>query len=177
MLQGRSGPGGLPLLAKLAQCSNLGCHDGEFGLGLGDVEFAFGVAQGAVAVLPTGLFQQGLGLAQILAVTVIAYGVSDAYDARGPAFALGLAAFKLLAQEAGCTPAQLALAWLLQKAPHIIPIPGTTSVEHLKENLAADSVKLSPDIVAKAEALINQQTVAGHRYAPQARTEVDTEEF
>ena len=43
--------------------------------------------------------------------------------------------YKALAREAGCTPAQLALAWLLHKAPHIIPIPGTTSVEHLREDL------------------------------------------
>ena len=88
-----------------------------------------------------------------------------------------LAQFKLLAQEAGCTPAQLALAWLLHKAPHIIPIPGTTSVEHLQENMGAADVKLGADVAAKADVLINQQTVSGHRYAPQARTEVDTEEF
>ncbi len=88
-----------------------------------------------------------------------------------------LAQFRLLAQEAGCTPAQLALAWLLHKAPHIIPIPGTTSVEHLQENMGAADVKLGADVAAKADVLINQQTVIGHRYAPQARTEVDTEEF
>ena len=41
-----------------------------------------------------------------------------------------LPAYKAVARDAGCSPAQLALAWLLHKAPHIIPIPGTTSVEH-----------------------------------------------
>jgi aryl-alcohol dehydrogenase-like predicted oxidoreductase len=85
--------------------------------------------------------------------------------------------YKDLAREAGCTPAQLALAWLLHKAPHIIPIPGTTSVEHLKEDLGAADVVLSPELLAKLEALINQQTVHGHRYSAQARGEVDTEEF
>ena len=85
--------------------------------------------------------------------------------------------YKALAREAGCTPAQLALAWLLHKAPHIIPIPGTTSVDHLKEDLGAADVVLSPQVVAKLEALINQQTVHGHRYNAQARGEVDTEEF
>jgi len=45
--------------------------------------------------------------------------------------------YKALAHEAGCTPAQLALAWLLHKAPHIVPIPGTTRVAHLQEDLAA----------------------------------------
>ena len=88
-----------------------------------------------------------------------------------------LPAFTALANEAGCTPAQLALAWLLHKAPHIIPIPGTRSVEHLKDNLGAGSVKLSADLMRRAEALINPQTVAGQRYNAQATSEVDTENF
>jgi aryl-alcohol dehydrogenase-like predicted oxidoreductase len=88
-----------------------------------------------------------------------------------------LPAYKALAQEAGCTPAQLALAWLLQKAPHIVPIPGTTSVAHLEEDLGANAVQLAPELVARLEALVNQQTVAGHRYSAQSRSEVDTEEF
>ena len=88
-----------------------------------------------------------------------------------------LSPYRALAQEAGCTPAQFALAWLLHKAPHVLPIPGTTSVEHLKEDLAATEVKLSPDVIARAEALINQQTVRGNRYNAQSGSEVDTEEF
>jgi aryl-alcohol dehydrogenase-like predicted oxidoreductase len=88
-----------------------------------------------------------------------------------------LPAYKALAQEAGCTPAQLALAWLLQQAPFIIPIPGTTSVEHLHEDLAAADVALSPSLVQRLEALINQQTVAGNRYSEQANREVDAETF
>jgi aryl-alcohol dehydrogenase-like predicted oxidoreductase len=85
--------------------------------------------------------------------------------------------YKALAREAGCTPAQLALAWLLHQDGGIIPIPGTTSVEHLREDLAADEVSLSPGILARVEDLINQQTVHGNRYSAQSRTEVDTEEF
>jgi aryl-alcohol dehydrogenase-like predicted oxidoreductase len=85
--------------------------------------------------------------------------------------------YKALAREAGCTPAQLALAWLLHKDPGIVPIPGTTSVEHLREDLAADGVKLGPDLMARVEALISEQTVHGNRYSAQARSEVDTEEF
>ena len=85
--------------------------------------------------------------------------------------------YKALAQEAGCTPAQLALAWLLHKAPNILPIPGTTSVEHLQEDLAAASIALSPDLIARAEELINEQSVRGNRYNEQSRGEVDTEEF
>lgn len=82
-----------------------------------------------------------------------------------------------MAQEVGCSPAQLALAWLLHKAPHILPIPGTARVEHLHDNLGAADVRLSPDVMARLEALINQDTVAGNRYTEQANREVDTEVF
>ncbi|MES1978111.1 MAG: aldo/keto reductase [Pseudomonadota bacterium] len=88
-----------------------------------------------------------------------------------------LPAYHALAKEAGCSPAQFALAWLLQKAPHIIPIPGTTSVDHLLDDLGAAHVKLEPALVAKAEKLINQHTVTGPRYNPQGTSEVDTEMF
>ena len=82
-----------------------------------------------------------------------------------------------LASEAGCTPAQLALAWLLQKGEHIIPIPGTTRVSHLLDDLGAVNVKLGNDLVARLEALINDKTVAGSRYNEQGSKEVDTEAF
>jgi aryl-alcohol dehydrogenase-like predicted oxidoreductase len=88
-----------------------------------------------------------------------------------------LPGYKALAQEAGCTPAQLALAWLLHQGPDLVPIPGTTSVAHLKEDLGAAAVKLSPDLLARVDAHINQRTVHGNRYSAQARGEVDTEEF
>lgn len=88
-----------------------------------------------------------------------------------------LPAYRELAAEAGCTPAQLALAWLLHKAPHILPIPGTASVEHLSEDLRAADVKLDPQLVARLEALINQGTVSGSRYNAATQTEIDTEDF
>lgn len=88
-----------------------------------------------------------------------------------------LPAYHSIAKEAGCSPAQFALAWLLQKAPHIIPIPGTTSIEHLLDDLGAAHVKLEPALIAKAEKLINQHTVTGPRYNPQGTSEVDTEVF
>ncbi len=85
--------------------------------------------------------------------------------------------YKALAREAGCTPAQLALAWLLHKASHIVPIPGTTSVAHLQEDLGACAVALDVSLVNRLEALINHNTVAGNRYSAQSAGEVDTEEF
>ncbi len=82
-----------------------------------------------------------------------------------------------LANEAGCTMVQLALAWLLAQGEHVVPIPGTTSLAHLEENLAADAVSVSPALLQRAGALINQRTVAGARYNATSQTEVDTEEF
>jgi pyridoxine 4-dehydrogenase len=58
-----------------------------------------------------------------------------------------------IAHRVHATPAQVALAWLLAKSPVMLPIPGTASVEHLKENVAAASVKLSEDDLAALEAM------------------------
>jgi aryl-alcohol dehydrogenase-like predicted oxidoreductase len=88
-----------------------------------------------------------------------------------------LDAYHAVAREAGCTRSQLALAWLLHRAPHIVPIPGTTQVAHLQDDLDAACVRLSTELTQRLDALINQQTVSGHRYAAQARNEIDTEEF
>ena len=88
-----------------------------------------------------------------------------------------LPAFNALANKAGCTPSQLSLAWLLHKAPHIIPIPGTTTIAHLHDDLASAALKLPASLMAEAEALINQKTVTGDRYNDLANSEVDTERF
>ncbi len=82
-----------------------------------------------------------------------------------------------LAQELGCSPSQLAIAWLLHKAPHIVVIPGTTSIAHLKDDLGAMNVQLSPAHMQRLEALIGQHNVAGSRYNDQSNSEVDTEVF
>jgi aryl-alcohol dehydrogenase-like predicted oxidoreductase len=87
------------------------------------------------------------------------------------------AGLRVLAEEAGCTPAQIALAWLLNKAPHVFPIPGTTSCAHLEENLGASKVRLDPLVTAKLEELINPLTVSGARYSAQTQAEIDTEEL
>lgn len=88
-----------------------------------------------------------------------------------------LPAYNALAAEIGCTPPQLAVAWLLHQGDDILPIPGTTSVEHLLDNLGAVHVKLPADAIARLNALINQHTVHGDRYSAQANSEVDTEVF
>jgi aryl-alcohol dehydrogenase-like predicted oxidoreductase len=85
--------------------------------------------------------------------------------------------FAALATAAGITPAQLALAWTLAKAPHVIAIPGTTKLEHLRENAAAASIALDAPTVAAVDALFDPQAVSGGRYNAQAQSEVDTETF
>ena len=87
------------------------------------------------------------------------------------------APYQNLANEVSCSPAQLALAWLLHKAPHIIPIPGTTSVSHLLNDVGAADLKLNAELIDKLDALINEKTVQGNRYSAQANFEVDTEVF
>lgn len=88
-----------------------------------------------------------------------------------------LPAYRKIAHEAGCTPAELAIAWLLRKAPHVIPIPGTTSIAHLEEDIGAASVSLSPAFIEQLDALINEKTVSGPRYPAATQAEIDTEEF
>ena len=88
-----------------------------------------------------------------------------------------LPAYLAIAAEVGCTPAQLALAWLLHQGEHILPIPGTRSVAHLMDNLGAVNVQLSAEVLARLDALINPHTVHGGRYTAQGNREVDTEVF
>ena len=88
-----------------------------------------------------------------------------------------LAAYHTIAQDVGCSPSQLALAWLLHKAPHTIPIPGTTSVAHLLDDLGAVGVSLSDQFINQLDDLINHRSVQGARYNEQSNSEVDTENF
>ncbi|MBW8469301.1 MAG: aldo/keto reductase [Thiobacillus sp.] len=88
-----------------------------------------------------------------------------------------LPGYLALANEVGCTPAQLAIAWLLHRGENILPIPGTTSVEHLQDDLGAVNVQLDASVMARLDDHINQHTVKGERYNAQGNSEVDTEVF
>ncbi len=83
--------------------------------------------------------------------------------------------FTALGAEVGCTPAQLCLAWLMAKDPTIVSIPGTTRVDHMRENAAAAGIPLSAETVARVDALVNDSTVSGPRYPPFMQATVDTE--
>jgi aryl-alcohol dehydrogenase-like predicted oxidoreductase len=62
------------------------------------------------------------------------------------------------------TPAQIALAWLLAQKPWIVPIPGTTKISRLRENIGAASVVLSADELRDIESAVSTITVQGDRY-------------
>lgn len=64
----------------------------------------------------------------------------------------------------GLTPAQIALAWLMNKKPFIVPIPGTTKLSHLEENLRATDVVFTDDEVKELEKIISSIPVMGNRY-------------
>jgi aryl-alcohol dehydrogenase-like predicted oxidoreductase len=83
--------------------------------------------------------------------------------------------FTALAKSVDCTPAQLCLAWLLQKDPTLIPIPGTSRPDHMMENAKADGISLTPQTMAAVEALVNERTVTGPRYGAAMQAWVDTE--
>jgi aryl-alcohol dehydrogenase-like predicted oxidoreductase len=69
-----------------------------------------------------------------------------------------------LARAKGCTPAQLALAWLLAQGDDIVPIPGTKQRKYLEQNAGALRVELSPDDLARLEEVAPKGAAAGSRY-------------
>ena len=70
-----------------------------------------------------------------------------------------------LAAEKGCTPVQLALAWVLAQGEDVVPIPGTTRVGHLEENAAALAVELTADDLRRLEEAFPTGATAGDRYS------------
>jgi aryl-alcohol dehydrogenase-like predicted oxidoreductase len=69
-----------------------------------------------------------------------------------------------VARERGHTPAQLALAWLLHRGDHIVPIPGTTKPSRVEENVAAADIELTADEIARLEAAVPRDAVRGQRH-------------
>lgn len=85
--------------------------------------------------------------------------------------------FNAIALREGVTPAQLSLAWVLSRGDHIVTIPGTGKIAHLEENIARWDWDIPASVAVEVDALINQQTVAGHRYAGAMMPTIDTEDF
>jgi aryl-alcohol dehydrogenase-like predicted oxidoreductase len=82
-----------------------------------------------------------------------------------------------IARDAGCSMAQLAIAWVLSRGEQVVALPGTTSIAHLEEDLGAGDVQPDGGVLQRLDALINRHTVAGARYNAATQAEIDTEEF
>jgi len=78
-----------------------------------------------------------------------------------------------IARRKNATPAQIALAWLLAQKPWIVPIPGTTKLHRLEENVAAASVELNRDDLRDVESAASRITVQGARYSEGAQRMID----
>ena len=78
-----------------------------------------------------------------------------------------------LASEAGATPAQFALAWVLAQGADIVPIFGTKKLRYLEENMAAAEIALSPEIMERAKESVPRSAVAGDRYPEAAMRAVN----
>jgi aryl-alcohol dehydrogenase-like predicted oxidoreductase len=78
-----------------------------------------------------------------------------------------------IASEKRATPAQIALAWLLAQKPWIVPIPGTTKLDRLEENLGGAAVELTYDDLREIECLASGITVQGARYSAAAQARID----
>ena len=78
-----------------------------------------------------------------------------------------------LAREKKCTPAQLALAWLLAQGEDIVPIPGTKRQKYLEENIAAVNLRLSPEDLARIDKVAPHGVAAGQRYPDEGMRRVN----
>jgi aryl-alcohol dehydrogenase-like predicted oxidoreductase len=83
------------------------------------------------------------------------------------------AGFAALAEQERCTPAQLALAWVLAQGSHIIPIPGTKRRKYLEENAGSVEIALASDTFTKIEALLEMYPNTGDRYSEANWKQVD----
>jgi aryl-alcohol dehydrogenase-like predicted oxidoreductase len=78
-----------------------------------------------------------------------------------------------IAQSKKATPAQIALAWILGQKPWIVPIPGTTKLHRLQENVGAAAIELTEGDLGDIEDATSQITVQGHRYSEGSEQMVD----
>lgn len=85
------------------------------------------------------------------------------------------ARFRAIAEAAGCSMAQLCMAWVLSRGDFIVPIPGTTRIDHLDDLLGTFAHPVSAETLAEVDALFPPNAAAGPRYAAEAQSQVDTE--
>ena len=80
-----------------------------------------------------------------------------------------------MATRKGCTPSQLALAWVHHQGNDVCPIPGTTKIENFNQNIGALSVKLTPEEMDELESFATEDSVKGERYTNSITTWKDSE--
>ncbi|RUL83962.1 aldo/keto reductase [Tautonia sociabilis] len=78
-----------------------------------------------------------------------------------------------LAASKGCTPSQLALAWVLAQGEDLVPIPGTKRIAYLEENLGAAEIRLTPEELRQIDAILPPGAASGNRYHAQAMQAID----
>ena len=88
-----------------------------------------------------------------------------------------VAEFNAFAAEIGCTPAQLALAWVLAQGETIVPIPGTRRIAHLEEDLGALNVSLDAPALRRINDIFSAGAIRGARYSALMQAQIDTETF
>jgi aryl-alcohol dehydrogenase-like predicted oxidoreductase len=111
---------------------------------------------------------------EVSAIGLGCMGMSEFYQGANFGKNLELVAkIRELAQRKGCTPGQLALAWVLAQGQDIVPIPGTKQPRYVDENLAALGVVLTPEDLRAIDAVLPAGSAAGDRYHAQAMAAVN----
>jgi pyridoxine 4-dehydrogenase len=116
------------------------------------VQNAFSVADRSAQELVETCREDGLAFVPF-------FPLGSAFSPTNPV--LGAAAVQQVAERAGATPAQVALAWLLALAPHILLIPGTSSLAHLEENLAVAGIQLDGDAMSALNTVSQTGSASG----------------
>ena len=146
-------------------------------LGMLEATKADGIALVAFSPVARGFLADAVHNPEELVAKDIRRGMPRFQSPHWEANAALLPAWRALAAEAGVSPAQLALAWLSSRGEHVVPIPGTTNIDHLREIIAAAQLEVTPDVLERAGGLIGTETVSGPRYPANNAVEVATETF
>jgi pyridoxine 4-dehydrogenase len=148
----------VPLAEQLGALVELQAEDKIARIGLSEVSVS--EIQAAKAITPIASVQNRYNLSDRSAEPVLDYcerediGFIPWFPMATGRLASPGGPLQRIADEHAVTPAQLALAWLLARSPVLLPIPGTSTVAHLEENLAAALIELTPDQVKELDAAI-----------------------
>lgn len=146
-------------------------------LGVLDACRELGIAFVAFSPLARGAFAGSLRDPQTLIETDLRRKMPRFDGENWPCNVRLVDGFDRLAAALAVTPAQLCLAWARGRGEYVHAIPGTANIAHLEENFARRDLVIPDDVAADIDALVNQQTVSGHRYGDAVRPTIDTEDF